>query len=82
VAIPKAPERSRHAARPPERDQSLPIQGHVASGHADTPRPGSPSYANVPIAPNNRSGESWIYVGKQRCKTFEPRGSAPHIICP
>jgi hypothetical protein len=81
-AVLKATERSRHAARPPERDQSLRAQGHVEPGRADPPRPGSRSYANVPIAPNNRSGESWIYVGKQRCKTFEPRGSAPRIICP
>ncbi len=81
-AVPKATERSRHAARPPEREQSLRAHGHIESGRLDAPRPGSPSYANVAIAPNNRSGESWIYVGKQRCKTFEPRGSAPRIICP
>jgi hypothetical protein len=81
-AVPKATERSRHAARPPEREQSLRAHGHIESGRADAPRLGSPSYANVAIAPNNRSGESWIYVGKQRCKTFEPRGSAPRIICP
>src|SRR5712671_3077516 len=50
-----------------------------APGRADAPRPGSTSYANVPISPNNRNGESWIYVGKQRCKTYEPPGSAPRI---
>lgn len=82
VAVPKALERSRHAARPPGRDRSLPSQRHVEPGHADAPRPGSPSYATVPVSPNNRNGESWIYVGKQRCKTFEPRGAAPRIICP
>jgi uncharacterized caspase-like protein len=82
VAAPKAPERSRHAARPPERDRSPRAQRYVEPGRADTPRPGSPSYANAPISPDNRNGESWIYVGKQRCKTFEPRGAPPRIICP
>jgi hypothetical protein len=85
VAIPKPQERSRHAARPPERerDRSPRAQRSVEPGRAEAPpRPGSPSYATVPISPNNRNGESWIYVGKQRCKTFEPPGSAPRIICP
>jgi Caspase domain len=82
AAIGKTADRSRHAGRPRERDQSLLTRRHVAPGRADAPQPRSPSYANLPIAPNNRTGESWIYVGKQRCKTFEPRGSAPHIICP
>jgi Caspase domain len=81
--VAKPPERPRHAARPPEREQSPRAQRHVEPGHADAPRPaGSTSYANVPISPNNRNGESWIYVGKQRCKTYEPPGSAPRIICP
>jgi hypothetical protein len=80
--VAKAPERSRHAARPPERDRSLRAQRSVEPGRADAPRPGSSSYANVPPSPNNRNGESWIYVGKQRCKTYEPPGSAPRIICP
>jgi hypothetical protein len=80
VAMPKAPERSRHAAQPPERDRSLRAQRYIDPGRADVPRSGS--YANVPISPNNRNGESWIYVGKQRCKTFEPPGSTPRIICP
>src|SRR5262249_23204681 len=80
--VAKAPERSRHAARPPERDRSLRAQRYVEPGRADAPRPASSSYANVPISPNNRNGESWIYVGKQRCKTYEPPGSAPRIICP
>ncbi len=78
--VAKPPERSRHAARPPERDRPLRTQREPA--RADVPRPGSTSYANVPISPNNRNGESWIYVGKQRCKTYEPPGSAPRIICP
>jgi Caspase domain len=82
VAIPKPLERSRHASRPPERERSQRPQRYVEPGRADAPRPGSPSYANVPIVPNNRNGESWIYVGKQRCKTYEPPGSAPRIICP
>ena len=78
--VAKPPERSRHAARPPERDR--PLRPQREPGRADAPRPGSTSYANVPISPNNRNGESWIYVGKQRCKTYEPPGSAPRIICP
>ncbi len=82
VATPPAPERSRHASRPPERDRSLRVQRSVEPGRADAPRPGSPSSANAPISPNNRNGESWIYVGKQRCKTYEPPGSPPRIICP
>jgi hypothetical protein len=81
--VAKPPERSRHAARPPEREQSPRAQRHIEpGGRADGPRAGSSSYANVPIVPNNRNGESWIYVGKQRCKTYEPPGSAPRIICP
>jgi hypothetical protein len=79
--VAKPPERSRHAARPPERDRPL-LRAQREPGRADAPRPGSTSYANVPISPNNRNGESWIYVGKQRCKTYEPPGSAPRIICP
>src|SRR5262249_35258149 len=82
VAIPKAPEHSRPASRPAERERPPRAQRNVEPGHADAPRSGSSSYANVPISPNNRNGESWIYVGKQRCKTFEPPGSAPRIICP
>jgi uncharacterized caspase-like protein len=82
VAIPKPLERSRHASRPSERERSQRAQRSLEPGRADAPRPGSPSYANVPIVPNNRNGESWIYVGKQRCKTYEPPGSAPRIICP
>jgi hypothetical protein len=80
--VAKPPERPRHAARPPEREQSPRAQRRVEPGRADAPRPGSTSYANVPISPNNRNGESWIYVGKQRCKTYEPPGAAPRIICP
>jgi hypothetical protein len=81
--VAKPPERSRRAARPPEHDRSPRPQRYVEPAHADAPRPGaSSSYANVPISPNNRNGESWIYVGKQRCKTYEPPGSAPRIICP
>ena len=87
VAVPKPLERSRHASRPPERerDRSPRAPRHVEPGRADAPPrpgPGSPSYANVPISPSNRNGESWTYVGKQRCKTFEPPGAAPRIICP
>jgi hypothetical protein len=78
--VAKPPERSRHASRPPEHDR--PLRAQREPGRADGPRPGSSSYANVPIAPNNRNGESWIYVGKQRCKTYEPPGSAPRVICP
>jgi hypothetical protein len=80
--VAKPPERPRHASRPPEREQSPRTPRHVEPGRADAPRPGSSSYANAPISPNNRNGESWIYVGKQRCKTYEPPGSAPRIICP
>jgi hypothetical protein len=86
VAIPKAPERPHHASRPPERERerSPRTQPNVEPRHAEaSPRSGSGSgsYANVP-ALNPRNGESWIYVGKQRCKTFEPPGSPPRIICP
>jgi hypothetical protein len=83
VAIAKPHERSRHATRPPERelDRSPRAQRYVEPWRADAP-PRSPSYADVPISPHNRNGESWIYVGRQRCKTFEPPGAAPRIICP
>jgi len=85
VAVPpKTQERSRHASRPPEREHDRAVRPQREPGRADpAPRPsGSQSYANVPISPNNRNGESWIYVGNKRCKTFEPPGSAPRVICP
>jgi hypothetical protein len=80
VAIPKALERSRHASRPPERERPPPAQRHLEPTRADPPR--SPSYANAPTPLNSRNGESWFYVGKQRCKTYEPPGSPPRVICP
>jgi uncharacterized caspase-like protein len=88
VAAPsKPPGRNRHAARTPERvpdrSQRMPHQAEPMPGDARSrPMPVSPSYANAPIVPGNRNGESWFYVGKQRCKTFEPPGSPPRIICP
>jgi hypothetical protein len=43
AAIRKGAERSHHAGRPRERDQSLLTQRHVAPGRADAPQPRSPS---------------------------------------
>jgi hypothetical protein len=87
VAIPKPQERSRHASRPPEheRERSPRAQPHIEPGRAGPPPVRGPvyqSYANGSTSLNTRNGESWYYVGKQRCKTFEPPGSAPRIICP
>jgi hypothetical protein len=79
-AIPKPQERSRHASRPPERDR--PRAQRVEPSRAEAAPRSGPSPANTPTSLNTRNGESWIYVGKQRCKTFEPPGSAPRIICP
>jgi peptidoglycan hydrolase-like protein with peptidoglycan-binding domain len=36
----------------------------------------------VPTVPGNPYRESYTYVGTKRCKTFEPPGGAPRIICP
>ena len=83
VAIPKPQERSRHASRPPERDRDRPPRAQrVEPSRAEAAPRSGPSPANAPTSLNTRNGESWIYVGKQRCKTFEPPGSAPRIICP
>jgi hypothetical protein len=29
-----------------------------------------------------KKGESWFYLGRQRCKTYQPMGETPRIICP
>ena len=84
IATPKPQESPRHASRPPERERPPRTQRDVEPRHTDAPPrqgPGSGSYANVPTL-DPRKGESWIYVGKQRCKTYEPPGSPPRIICP
>ena len=74
VAVRRPLERSRHAARPVEheRPRSVRTSRQAEPVHADT---GSQSLGL-------RKGESWIYQGNKRCKTYEPPGSPPRIICP
>ncbi|HMA73082.1 MAG TPA: caspase domain-containing protein [Xanthobacteraceae bacterium] len=81
VAIPKPQERSRHASRPPEHERDRPLRAQRVEPVPQRSGSQSQSYANVPTL-DTRKGESWIYVGKQRCKTFEPPGAPPRIICP
>jgi hypothetical protein len=77
-------ERDRHAARPsersPERDRSPRGQRADEPRRADAgPRPPTKE-ENQSLDP--RKGESWFYLGGKRCKTYQPMGETPRIICP
>jgi hypothetical protein len=68
VATPRRLEqRSRHAARPPERERS---RSPTPPANADA---GSSAL---------RKGESWTYQGNKRCKAVDMLGLPPRIICP
>jgi len=69
VATPRPLEqRSRHAARPPERERSR--SPRTSPAHADA---GSSTL---------QKGESWTYQGSKRCKSIDTPGLPPRIICP
>ena len=85
VAIPKPQERPRHASRPPERERDRPsrVQHDMEPRRTDAPpRQAGPSTSSAWTTLDPQKGESWFYVGKQRCKTYEPKGLPPRIICP
>ncbi len=76
------------AERPQERERSPRAQrDHAQRGRrGDEPRraddgPRPPTRAeNQSLDP--KKGESWFYLGRQRCKTYQPTGETPRIICP
>src|SRR5262249_39626320 len=73
----------RNAARSQERNRRE-VTRHpdpAASSERRTARTDNPPPL-VPTVPGNPYRESWTYVGNKRCKTFEPPGAAPRIICP
>jgi hypothetical protein len=73
VAAPRPLERSRHAARPPEREQR--------SRSARPSRQAEPAHA-VAGSQSLGRGESWIYQGNKRCKAYDAPGVPPRIVCP
>jgi hypothetical protein len=83
VEVHKEKERDRHAARPPASERPARGQRIDEPRRVDEPR-ASP---RLPTAEENKSldpkkGESWFYLGGQRCKTYQPMGETPRIICP
>jgi Caspase domain len=70
VAVSKRPpERSRRAARTPEREPR---------SRSARPQP-EPAHADAgPL----RRGESWIFQGNKRCKAVDTPGLPPRIVCP
>jgi len=65
-----------HDRRETKRHPAEAGSGERRSARSDNP----PTL--VPTVPGNPYRESWTYVGGKRCKTFEPPGAAPRIICP
>ncbi len=89
VAVSPAPEdRRKHASRTLERSRpararhSMDVDTRRGDIEPHQPPSTLQSYIDRPPSPHNRTGESWIYVGNKRCKTFEPQGATPRIICP
>jgi hypothetical protein len=82
-------ERTRNAARPSERER-LQEREHPARVQRFEPR--EPRSAGGGPRPPTREenqtldpkkGESWTYLpGGKRCKTYQPMGETPRIICP
>jgi uncharacterized caspase-like protein len=82
VAKSNAATRSRkhpaaHAPEPSSRDVARrpAATRDKRSATADNPPP-------LVTPPGNPNRESYTYVGNKRCRTFEPPGAAPRIICP
>ena len=66
----------RETTRHPAPAAAAAGSGERRAARSDNPPP------LVPTVPGNPYRESYTYVGNKRCKTFEPPGAAPRIICP
>src|SRR5262249_42116549 len=73
--------RRKNATRTQERSRREQARRPAESGERRAASSGNPPPL-VPTVPGNPYRESWTYVGTKRCKTFEPPGAAPRIICP
>jgi hypothetical protein len=71
----------KNAARSQERNHREVTRHPAASGERRAARSDNPPPL-VPTVPGNPYRESYTYVGNKRCKTWEPPGAAPRIICP
>ena len=71
----------KNATRTQERSRREQTRRPAESGERRAASSGNPPPL-VPTVPGNPYRESWTYVGTKRCKTFEPPGAAPRIICP
>jgi hypothetical protein len=85
VAVPRPSTVGRHATKPrsegsPERDRSLRGQRVDEPRRADTGQRPPTREENQSLDP--MKGESWFYMGGKRCKTYQPMGETPRIICP
>jgi len=69
------------AARTQERSRREQARRPAESGERRAASAGNPPPL-IPTVPGNPYRESYTYVGTKRCKTFEPVGGAPRIICP
>jgi uncharacterized caspase-like protein len=75
-----APAR-KHAVRAPERERSEPVRRPAGRSERRAAR-GNDNPPPLVTPPGNPNRESYTYVGSKRCRTFEPPGVAPRIICP
>src|SRR5215467_6218152 len=71
----------KNATRTQERSHREQTRRPAENGKRRAASSGNPPPL-VPTVPGNPYRESWTYVGTKRCKTFEPPGAAPRIICP
>lgn len=76
-----APRNNAARARDRNRREVTRHPGPAESGERRAARSDNPPPL-VPTVPGNPYRESYTYVGNKRCKTFEPPGAAPRIICP
>ncbi|HUI95801.1 MAG TPA: caspase family protein [Xanthobacteraceae bacterium] len=81
-----SPEAAPHkrASRSQERNRREATRHPAAAGSSErrTARSSDNPPPLVPTVPGNPYRESYTYVGNKRCKTFEPPGAAPRVICP
>jgi uncharacterized caspase-like protein len=74
--VAKPPERSRHAARPSEREQLPRVQSHVDAAPKLSTRVENQM-------PDLKKGETWFYMGGKQCKNLGGSwGKGTNIICP
>jgi peptidoglycan hydrolase-like protein with peptidoglycan-binding domain len=78
----RARERNRRDERNHRETTRHPAPAPAASGERRAARNSDNPPPLVPTVPGNPYRESYTYVGNKRCKTFEPPGAAPRIICP